>query len=88
MLDCRGEPAWCGGSAALRAVLTALSERGGAVEIATVAECWRAAGGEPDRLSETLHANRHLLNTGTTRVELRLSLPGVHETVAQAVGST
>jgi orotate phosphoribosyltransferase len=86
VLDRRGEAAWCGGSAALRSVLTALSERGGAVEIATVAECWLAAGGEPGRLSETLHANRHLLNTGTTRVELRLSLPGVHETVAQVVG--
>jgi len=86
VLDRRGEPAWCGGSAALRAVLTALSEQGGAVEVSRVAECWRAAGGDPDRLSETLHSNRHLLETSTTLVELTLSLPGVQETLAEAVG--
>ena len=86
VLDCRGEPAWCGGSVPLRAVLALLSEYGGAVDTATLAECWRAAGSEPARLSETLHANRHLLNIGAKRVALRLSLPAVHEAVAQAVG--
>ena len=67
-------PSHCGRSSTL------LSEQGGAVDIATVAECWRAAGGGPARLSETLHANRHLLNIEAERVELRLSLPAVHET--------
>jgi adenine/guanine phosphoribosyltransferase-like PRPP-binding protein len=86
VLDCRGEPTWGGGSAPLRAVLTLLSDKGGAVDAAAVAECWRAGGGEPARLSETLNANRHLLESSTERVALRLSLTGVHKVVARAVG--
>jgi hypothetical protein len=86
VLDCRGEPAWCGGSPSLRAVLTMLGEQGGKVDTLSVGECWRAAGGDPARLSDTLDANRHLLDTGTSQVALRLSLPNVHEAVAQAVG--
>ncbi|MGH3193104.1 MAG: hypothetical protein ACRDOL_38800 [Streptosporangiaceae bacterium] len=86
VLDCRGEPAWCGGSIPLRAVLVLLSERGGAVDAAAVADCWRAGSGEPALLAETLSANRHLLDSSSERVALRLSLPGVHEAVARAVG--
>ncbi len=86
VLDCRGEPAWCGGSVPLRAVLTLLSEQGGTMDSAVVAECWRAGGGEPALLAETLSANRHLLDSGTKRVSLRISPPVVHEAVARAVG--
>ncbi len=86
VLDCRGEPSWCGGSAPLLAVLALLFDRGGAVDAAAVAECWRTGGGEPTRLSETLNANRHLLDSNSERVALRFSLAGVHDAVARSVG--
>jgi len=86
VLDCWGELTWCGGPAPLRAVLKLLSERGGSVDLGSARECWREADGEPARLSPALHAHGYLLNVGTERVGLRLSLPVVYETVAQAVG--
>jgi len=85
VLDCRGEPSWCGGSVPLRAILTLLSERGGVVALTAAADRWQKAGGEPAGLRVALDVHRHLLDADDERVALRLSLPAVHETVAQAV---
>ena len=82
--DCRGEPSWCGGSVPLRAVLTLLSESGGTVDL-RAKKRWHMAGGEPAWLPGVLNAHRHLLDIGPGLVTLRLSLPAVHETVAQTV---
>jgi adenine/guanine phosphoribosyltransferase-like PRPP-binding protein len=81
-----GEPAWCGGSVPLRAVLNLLSEKDGSVDIAEAEERWQQAGGEPGDLSGILHANGHVLSIGPSRLELRLSLAAVHATIARAVG--
>jgi adenine/guanine phosphoribosyltransferase-like PRPP-binding protein len=81
-----GEPAWCGGSVSLRAVLTLLSQReGGVVSIAEAQECWQWAEGEPSRLTGVLNAHEHLLSIGAERLQLRLSLSALHETFARAV---
>jgi hypothetical protein len=85
VLDCHGEPAWCGGEVPLRAVFGLLSEHGGTVDMVEAGECWQKSGGEPSQFPAALRASRRLLNTGTTGVELRLSPSGVHETVARAV---
>jgi hypothetical protein len=79
------EPAWCGGSVPLRAVLNLLSDKEGSVDLAAAGERWQQAGGKPAGLSSTLHANQHLLSIGTDRLELRLSLAAVHATVSRAV---
>jgi adenine/guanine phosphoribosyltransferase-like PRPP-binding protein len=82
-----GEPVWCGGSVPLRAVLNLLSEKDGSVDIAEAVERWQQTGGEQGDLSRTLRANEHvLLNIGPGRLELRLSLAVVHETIGRAVG--
>jgi hypothetical protein len=85
VLGCHGDPVWCGGSVPLRAVLTALSEGGGAVETAEAEKCWQQAGGKPGRLPETMRANGHLLSPGNGRLQLRLSLSAVHRTIERAV---
>ena len=86
VLDCRGEASWCGGSAPLRAVLRLLLDRGGSAGLDGVTGCWREAGGEPAHFLPALRAPQHLLAAGPQRVALRLSLPSVYETIAQAVG--
>jgi adenine/guanine phosphoribosyltransferase-like PRPP-binding protein len=86
VVSCRGEPAWCGGSAPLRAVLNLLSENEGSVDTSTAEQRWRRAGGESAEFSGMLRANGHLVSIGPNRVELKLSLAAVHETVARAVG--
>jgi hypothetical protein len=86
VVSCRGEPAWCGGSAPFRAVLNLLSENEGSVDTGAAEQRWRRAGGDSAEFSDMLHANGHLVSIGTNRVELMLSLAAVHETVARAVG--
>lgn len=82
----QGEPAWCGGSVPLRAVLTSLSEKEeGAVDADKAEKYWQQAGGDPSRFSATMRASGHLLSIGAEQLQLRLSLSGVHETIAQAV---
>jgi hypothetical protein len=80
-----GEPAWCGGSHPLRAVLTLLSENKGVADFSQAEKCWRQAGGEPSQLSGTLRTNGHLLTIDAKKLQLRLSLSAVHETVAREV---
>jgi hypothetical protein len=86
VVSCRGEPTWCGGSAPLRAVLNLLSESQGSVDTGTAEQRWRRAGGDSVEFSGMLRANGHLVSIGPNRVELKLSLAAVHETVARAVG--
>ena len=85
VLDCRGEPSWCGGSVSLRAVLTLLSERGGMVNLAAAEKRWQEAGEESTGFRVALDAHRHLLDTDAEQIALRLSPSAVHEMVAQAV---
>jgi adenine/guanine phosphoribosyltransferase-like PRPP-binding protein len=85
VLDCRGEPSWCGGSVPLRAVLALLSECGGVAGLTAAGKRWREAGGEPAGFRVALDAHRHLLDVQAERIVLRLSPPAVHETVARAV---
>jgi adenine/guanine phosphoribosyltransferase-like PRPP-binding protein len=80
-----GEPAWCGGSVPLRAVLTLLSEEQGAVDVGEAEKRWQQAGGEPGLFPGTLHANGYLLSIGPNRLELRLSLPAVLGPLVAAV---
>jgi hypothetical protein len=85
VVGCHGESAWCGGSGPLRATLNLLSEKEGAVDITDAEERWQQAGGESAEFSDTLRANGHLVSIGPNRLELRLSLAALHETVARAV---
>lgn len=85
VLDCRGEPSWCGGSVPLRAVLALLSERGGVAGLTAAGSRWQEAGGEPAGFRAALDAHGHLLDVQAERIVLRLSPPAAHETVARAV---
>jgi hypothetical protein len=85
VLGRQGDPVWCGGSVPLRAVLNELSEGAGAADISEARRCWRQAGGEPARFSETLRVNGHLLSLGGSRLQLTLSLAVVYRTIEQAV---
>jgi hypothetical protein len=86
VVSCRGEQAWCGGPVPLRAVLNVLSENEGSVDIDVAEQRWRRAGGDSAEFSEALRANGHLVSIGPDRLELRLSLAAVYDTVARAVG--
>jgi adenine/guanine phosphoribosyltransferase-like PRPP-binding protein len=85
VLDCRGEPSWCGGSVPLRAVLTLLSEGGGIVDRAAAEKRWQEAGEELAGFRAAVDAHQHLLDVDAEQVALRLSLSALHEAIAQAV---
>lgn len=80
-----GEPAWCGGSVPLRAVLTLLSEKEGAVDVGEAEMRWQQAGGEPALFPGTLQANGYLLSISPNWLELKLSLAAVLGTLVAAV---
>jgi len=80
-----GEPIWCGGSSALRAVLRLLSEENGAVSLGRAQACWQQAGGDPGGFAGTLHESAHLI-AAAGYLRLRLSPLAVHGSVARAVG--
>jgi hypothetical protein len=85
VLGCYGNPFWCGGPKAMRAVLSAVSAGGGVIGLVEARKCWRRAGGERGSFTRTLHDHKHLLVSRRARLELRLSPGGVHSTIGQAV---
>jgi hypothetical protein len=67
-----GEPLWCGGGVALRAVLRELTAAGGVLAIDRARACWRAAGGA-GRLETAVRATGHLVSPESDRLVLCLS---------------
>jgi hypothetical protein len=87
VLGCRGNPFWCGGPRALRAVLSAVSSNEGAISTAEAREVWHMAGGERESFARILRDHGYLLVSRRGRLESRLTPRGVYSTVEEAVNS-
>jgi adenine/guanine phosphoribosyltransferase-like PRPP-binding protein len=85
VLGSHGDPVWCGGSAALRAILNRLSGQEGMLSIAEARNRWQAAEGALPQFMRSLRDHSHLISTGRQRLELRISTFSVHGAIERAV---
>lgn len=68
-----GPAHWCGGTPPLRAVLSALGEAGGRLEVLAALSVWRGAGGDPEDWWRVVREHPRLLGVRDDRLELLLS---------------
>lgn len=76
---------WCGGTAALRAVLAAMVKAGGTLPLAEASRCWQNAGGERPAFQRALRDQEQLLVLHQRQLRLRLSPGIVYRTLAENV---
>lgn len=87
VLGMYGRPLWCGGPRALRSVLDALTDSGGALTRAEAERHWHDNGGDPYGLWRTIRDQSHLIRQVDDQFQLRLSPRDALTTLADHAGA-